>query len=80
MHERYGYLAEIIAVIYALLSYKGLAICAAFQVITMITYTRYLFGSTVTKLWPLSVTMLCLILLIGYDLHKQMNTLGGTNA
>ena len=72
MHERYGYMPEMLAVVYALYSYKRLPICAFLQVISMITYTRYLFGSTVTSLWPLSVAMLIIILTVGYDLYKQM--------
>ena len=73
MHERYGYIPEILAVVYGLLNYKKMAICASLQVLTMITYTRYLFASTVTILWPLTVAMLVIILIIGYDLYKQMN-------
>ena len=72
MHERYGYMPEMLAVVYALYSYKRLPICAFLQVISMITYTRYLFGSTVASLWPLSVAMLAIILIVGYDLYKQM--------
>ena len=72
MHERYGYIPEVMAVIYGMLNYKKMPICAALQVITMITYTRYLFGSTVTLLWPLTMAMLTIILLLGYDLYKQM--------
>lgn len=72
MHERYGYIPEILAVVYGLLNYKKMPICAALQVITMITYTRYLFGSTVTILWPLTVAMLVIIIILGYDLYTQM--------
>ncbi len=39
----------------------------------MITYTRFLFGSTVTVLWPLTVAMLVIILAVGRDLYLQMN-------
>ena len=73
MHERYGYMPEMLAVIYALYSFKRLPVCAILQVISMITYSRFLFGSTVTYLWPLSVTMLAIILIVGYDLYLQMN-------
>lgn len=73
MHERYGYLPEILTVVYALFSYKRMPICAALQVITMITYSRFLFGSTVLSLWPLTCAMLVIILIIGYDLYLQMN-------
>ena len=73
MHERYGYLPEILTVVYALFSYKRMPVCAALQVITMITYSRFLFGSTVLSLWPLTCAMLVIILIIGYDLYLQMN-------
>ena len=72
MHERYGYIPEIVAVIYAILSIKRVPVCVALQVITMITYTRYLFGSTVLTLWPLSIAMLVVIMVVGYDLYLQM--------
>ena len=59
-------------VVYALYSYKRMPVCALLQVISMITYTRYLFGATVTTMWPLSVAMLAIILVVGYDLYRQM--------
>lgn len=80
MHERYGYIPEILAIIYALYGYKRLPILVTLQVISMITYTRYLFGATVTKLWPLSVVMLIVILIIGYDLYMQMKIPEGKHA
>ena len=80
MHERYGYMPEMLAVVYALYSYKRLPVCAFLQVISMITYTRYLFGATVTYLWPLTVAMLAIILTVGYDLYKQMQIPEEVNA
>ncbi len=79
MHERYGYLPEVLAVVYAVLSYKRLPVCAALQVISMITYTRFLFGSTVLTLWPLTCAMLVIILVVGYDLYLQMRTTEAAN-
>ncbi|MBE5827363.1 MAG: hypothetical protein E7307_12075 [Butyrivibrio sp.] len=73
MHERYAYVAELLAVVYGLLDHKKVAVCAFLQVIAMITYTRFLFGSTVTVLWPLTVAMLVIILAVGRDLYLQMN-------
>ncbi|WP_155839434.1 glycosyltransferase 87 family protein [Butyrivibrio proteoclasticus] len=75
MHERYGFLPEILAVVYAVLSYKGLTICTALQVLTLMTYSRYLFKSNITasNLVVLSMVMLGIILWLGYDLYKQMS-------
>ncbi|MBO4458003.1 MAG: hypothetical protein J5802_09805 [Butyrivibrio sp.] len=72
MHERYGYIPEVVAVVYGIVNAKRIPICIALQVITMITYTRYLFGSTVVTLWPLSIAMLIVIIFVGYDLYLQM--------
>ncbi len=72
MHERYGYIPEVMAVVYGIVNVKRIPICVALQVITMITYTRYLFGSTVLTLWPLSIAMLVVIIIVGYDLYLQM--------
>ena len=80
MHERYGYIPELLAVVYGVMRFRKMAVCAALQVMTMITYTRFLFGSTVTILWPLTVAMLVIILILGYDLYTSMNTMEGKHA
>ncbi len=72
MHERYGYIAELLLVAYGITSYKRMGLCAVVQAISVITYSRFLFGSTVTALWPLSFIGLAVILVIGYDLYMQM--------
>ena len=72
MHERYAYIPEILAVVYAVFSYKRISVCTVLQVIAMITYSRYLFGSTVLTIWPLAIAMLITIMVVGYDLYLQM--------
>ncbi len=73
MHERYGFFPEILAVVYGLTGYRRMVVCASMQIISFITYSRFLFGSTVTNLWPLTVGMFIIIMLLGYDLWQQMN-------
>lgn len=72
MHERYGYIAELLLVVYGITSYKRMGVCALVQAVSVITYSRFLFGSTVTALWPLAFINLAVILVIGYDLYLQM--------
>lgn len=67
MHERYGFIAEIFAFIYGLFGWKRMCIAIGFEAITLVTYTRYLFGSTIAYLYPLTGIMLILILFVGYD-------------
>ena len=79
MHERYAYVGELLAVVYGVMKYRRMAVCAVLQTIAMITYTRFLFGSTVSELWPLTLAMLAVILLVGYDLYLQMKEGEGEN-
>ena len=73
MHERYGYLPEILAVVYAVTGYRRMVVCAALQIISLVTYSRFLFGSTVGELWPLTVGVFAIIMVVGYDLYQQVN-------
>ncbi len=72
MHERYGYIAELLLAVYGITSYKRMGICAVVQAVSVITYSRFLFGSTVKELWPLAFINLAIILAIGYDLYMQI--------
>jgi Gpi18-like mannosyltransferase len=74
MHERYGYLPEMLAVVYAVMGYKRAAVCAVMQFVSIVTYSRFLFGTTVDKLWVLTVMLLVVIFVLGKDLYDQMNT------
>ncbi len=73
MHERYGYLPEILSVVYGLTRYRRMLLCGAFQVISVITYSRFLFGSEVENIWPLSLCIFATIAVLGYDLYLQMS-------
>ncbi len=79
MHERYGYIAEMLLVVYGITSYKRMGICALVQVISAITYSRFLYGSTVAVLWPLAFINLSILLAVGYDLYLQMRKVEAEN-
>ena len=74
MHERYGYLPEVIAVSYAVTNYKRLAVLVMMQFVSIVTYSKFLFGTTVEDMWLMSLMNLVIIMLVGYDLYKQMKT------
>jgi hypothetical protein len=74
MHERYGYLPEMLAAVYAVLGFRRSVVCVIMQFVSIVTYSRFLFGATVEKLWPLTVMLLVAIFLLGKDLYDQMNT------
>ncbi len=80
MHERYGYFPEILAVVYGVTRYKRMVVCAFLQVISVITYSRFLFGSMVTVIWPLAIGLFMVIMFLGYDLKLQMDSKEVRNA
>lgn len=80
MHERYGYFPEILAVVYGVTRYKRMVVCAFLQVVSVITYSRFLFGSMVTVIWPLAIGLFMVIMFLGYDLKLQMDSKEVRNA
>ena len=73
MHERYGYAAGLLALLYGLFGAKRLACAVGIEALTLATYARFLFSSTVIKLYPLAAVLLLILLIIGADLWEQMN-------
>ncbi len=72
MHERYGYLPEVIAVSYAVTNYKRLAVLVMMQFVSIVTYSKFLFGTTVEDMWLMALMNIAIVMLVGYDLYKQM--------
>ncbi|MCR5404756.1 MAG: hypothetical protein K6E91_13200 [Butyrivibrio sp.] len=73
MHERYGYLPEMLAAVYGVTRYNRLIICAVLQCMSIVTYSRFLFGSPVRDIWPLTIIMFVVIACVGHDLMAQMD-------
>ncbi|MBQ7428170.1 MAG: hypothetical protein IJV29_00755 [Butyrivibrio sp.] len=73
MHERYAYIPEVFGVIYAMYGYRKFSCFVGIETLAIVTYIRYLFGSNVTYLYPFAMINLCIILVMGYDLYKQIN-------
>ena len=72
MHERYGYAAGILAILYGLFGAKRFSCAVGIEALTLATYARFLFSSTVIKLYPLAAVLLLILLIIGWDLWAQM--------
>ena len=72
MHERYGYLPEVLATVYAVTGFKRLSLLAVMQFVSIVTYSRFLFGTVVNEMWIMSLINLAVILFIGFDLYTQM--------
>jgi Gpi18-like mannosyltransferase len=77
MHERYGYVAEVFAFIYGMFGFKRLCIAIMLQGITLVTYTRFLWGAssslTTANLVVFAFLLMGIILLMGKDLYAQVH-------
>ena len=74
MHERYGYLPEVLATVYAVTRYKRLTVLVMMQFVSIVTYSKFLFGTSVEDMWMMSLITLVIIMILGYDLYSQMKT------
>jgi Gpi18-like mannosyltransferase len=77
MHERYGYVAEVFAFIYGMFGFGRLILAIVLQFITLVTYTRFLWGAssslTTANLVVFAFMLLGIILLLGKDLYSQVH-------
>jgi Gpi18-like mannosyltransferase len=77
MHERYGYVAEVFAFIYGMFGFRRLILAIVLQFITLVTYTRFLWGAssslTTANLVVFAFMLLGIILLLGKDLYSQVH-------
>jgi hypothetical protein len=72
MHERYGYMIDLISIIYGFHRMKKIWMTIGFQMVSLIAYTPYLLKSEIVPLWLVSVFYLVLIILTGRDLFCQI--------
>lgn len=70
MHDRYGFLIDIIAIIYVMLRPRKFPILVGFSIISVINYMKYLIGVRVVSMPLLAIAQLILIVYVGYDLLK----------
>ena len=77
MHDRYGFLIDILAVIYGMLDTKKLPVTCGFFVVSIITFMPYLIAVHIVPIQYVALALLGLLLYVGYDLYRQVkaNTL-----
>lgn len=73
MHERYGFLVDILAIVYAIQRPEKIPIAISYVVISVITYMAYLNGCYLLPFVYLSMAMLALNILVCRDLFRQIS-------
>lgn len=73
MHERYGFLVDLLAVLYGVLRPEKLFLTCGFLLVSFLSYMPYLNGIHILPMGYVAVGFLLLILLVGKDLYKQVS-------
>ncbi|MBD5548550.1 MAG: hypothetical protein HDQ97_14360 [Lachnospiraceae bacterium] len=72
MHDRYGFLIDLLAIIYGMLQVKKLPVTCGFTVISILTFMPYLIAVHIVPLQYVSIALLGLIVYVGVDFYMQV--------
>ena len=72
MHDRYGFLIDLFAIIYGVYRVKKLPVACGFMLVSIITFMPYLIGTHIVPLQYMAIALLGLIVYVGYDLYRQI--------
>ena len=72
MHDRYGFLIDLLAIIYGVLHVKKLPVTCGFMVISILIFMPYLIAVHLVPLQYISIAMLGLIVYVGMDFYRQV--------
>lgn len=72
MHDRYGYLIDLFAIIYGVYRVKKLPITCGFILVSVLTFMPYLIVVHIVPIQYVAVGLTALIVYVGYDLYRQV--------
>lgn len=77
MHDRYGFLIDLLAIIYGVYRVKMFPVTCGFMLISVLTFMPYLIAVHMVPIQYLAIAQFSLIIYVGYDLYQQIveNTL-----
>ena len=77
MHDRYGFLVDLLAIVYGVLNVKKLPITCGFVLVSILSFMPYLNAIHIVPIQYVAMGLLALIVYVGYDLYRQIreNTL-----
>jgi len=79
MHDRYGFLIDLLAIPYGITRGKRLPVACGFMLVSLLTFMPYLIAVHIVPIQYLAIAQLGLILYVGYDLYGlvRQHTLKG---
>ena len=72
MHDRYGFMVDLLAILYGVTNRKKLMITCGFLLVSLLSYIPYLLGIRIVPIAYVAIALLILILLVGKDLYQQV--------
>lgn len=72
MHDRYGFLVDLFAIIYGVYRVRKLPVACGFILISLLSYMPYLIAVHIIPLQYMAIALLGLIIYVGYDLYRQI--------
>ena len=72
MHDRYGFLIDILAIVYGVINIKKLPITFGFFIFSILSFMPYLIAVHIVPIQYVAIIQLGLIAYVGYDLYKQI--------
>lgn len=72
MHDRYGFLIDLFAIIYGVYNPRKLHITCGFMLISILTFMPYLIAVNIVSLQYMAIAQLILIIYVGRDLYCQI--------
>ena len=73
MHERYGFLIDLIGIVYGVMNVKKLPVACGFMLVSVLTFMPYLIAVHIVPLQYVAIALLGLIIYVGYDLYGQIS-------
>ena len=72
MHDRYGFLIDLLAIIWGVVNVKKLPVTSGFVLVSVLTFMPYLIAVHIVPIQYVAIFLLALIVYVGYDLYKQI--------
>ena len=76
MHDRYGYLVDLFAIIYGVYRVKKLPVTCGFILVSILTFMPYLIAVHIVPIQYIAIGLAALIVYVGYDLRRQVKAAG----
>lgn len=72
MHDRYGFLIDILAIVYGVINIKKLPITFGFFIVSILSFMPYLIAVHIVPIQYIAIIQLGFIAYVGYDLYRQV--------